>query len=416
MAVHDKQAKLQQLIALLNNSSGLTMNEITTKLQTTRQSVITYFHELPALGYELRKRQEGKKVFYHLDLISDSSSSYLNATKDFVRKYLILRELDEQPLTNKKLWERFSQNSDPSSSLCVGNTRFRQLVNELVEEGDLILCDKMYHPSGKNYPFTYQMELDRLFSLQMQLQSLSQKHPLHNQYQQIEQKIKTILGELDMDDDTADSYILYGKPYQTRAKLKEGIEHLCRYPYKNKVLQYRFDSKKGEQCIYLSTGMVVYSAEKDTLYIMGTQYDPETVFEPPVYYIIREETILDIQTTEYENTQYMSAGYMDIYDSMFSISTDPANEVEIHFDFQIHTKEKLEKLVKNRTHAALTHSGETLIYTDTVRDFADFFRYLRQYGDSYTIVKPTYLIKLAKKSAERALMRYLPDEKGGKKP
>lgn len=232
------------------------------------------------------------------------------------------------------------------------------------------------------------------------LETCSKGHHHEQVLKQIQKKLTIALFNEPEDEDNAPSaYVVYNKSYEIAGKLESLLEELNRYPFEEQVLSIEYRNREKEvNKILFSVGNVVYSVDKDQLYLLGECEGKRL--------IIQYGTILKIETTEQKNHIFRNDFYCSIMDYMFSISVDEPVYVKIEFDNIFAIKEKLKRLLVNRTKASLIEENDCLIYEDKVSGIYDFAGYLRRFGYNCRVLEPDSLCNIMKESAHRILDAY----------
>lgn len=203
--------------------------------------------------------------------------------------------------------------------------------------------------------------------------------------------------------ETNENYIVHGKRNKLDAATAKAYEKLNEVPYQARKLNIKYKTNGGEVLTVLdfSTGLVVYSVEKNRMYLLGELSDNKI--------IIAIDSIIDIQFTEKRNTIYNSDLYKKvIFNEMFSVSIDNLEAVEVLFDNENFIRFKIETLTKKRPDAKLTYNEEInkFVYTDKLRGMADFASYLRQFSRGAFALKPESLRKSLSDSTQRVIDNY----------
>lgn len=415
------EENLRTLLELLQKNSEVLLTDIKKILNVSRPTIYTYIRELKQRGYVIEDNLRHNRTVYRLLNTSSTTliNSYTELTHDAVIKYEILKELSVTPMTEYELRERFETIDNCSYKTLNGNlinnlscqakkeipikrTTFDNYIKSLINENYINRKNKSLYPTGKGLPIIYRTDGSSLVGLK----KIPENHPYYEQYKSIISKVSPLI-EFDApenkNDEISPDYVIVGKKYYETQKINESLKNLFNHPYKTKVLEFLYKTKKGECLAALSTGMLVYSLEKDELFLFGKYY-PYNEHHP--YCIIKINTIECIKQTDFNNECYLSNEFMDIFNSMFSISTEPPEEIVIEFDRIFHIENKIKQLSHNRSKSTLTFTDDKIIYVDVIRGLTDFARYLRSYGRSYKIIKPQRLKDILFTSAQFAIKRY----------
>ena len=194
---------------------------------------------------------------------------------------------------------------------------------------------------------------------------------------------------------------------------QKAVERINRYPYDRKCLDLTYEVRDGELMHFpcFRTGLLIYTADKDRLYILGTQQGEEDGF----IRILNVGKIREVRETEEKNEDFQSEAYMQMFHEMLVVDADPPEQVEVEISagnpnlirkFERHVRERNEGRETGETPARLVKKDENYIYTDTVRGIGELARFLRQYGWSVRVLGPESLKEKMLFTANRALERY----------
>ena len=207
--------------------------------------------------------------------------------------------------------------------------------------------------------------------------------------------------------------------------VQKQVENINRFPYDRKTLELVYEGRRGEkmQLASFATGLLIYTADKDRLYLIGEERaqkagpdaDGKAGNEERRGYILDVGKIRELRATEEENDIFQSEYYMKMFREMLVVDTDPPEQVSVEITagnpnlirkFERHVRVRNEGLDEGQEQARLTVSGETYIYTDTLRGTGELARFLRQYGRSVKVLEPASLRERMLFTANRALERY----------
>lgn len=212
-----------------------------------------------------------------------------------------------------------------------------------------------------------------------------------------------MIGDLDFEKDQTrwKNYFIYGKKYTQFKQLQSLLKKLKLLPYQEKLLIFTYKTQTDDTIsVMLATGLLVYSLEKDKLYVIGNSIlTGEDI-------IINLASVLSIETTEFRNLHFQSSYYLQLYESMFSISIEKPVKVVIEFEYIFNIPLKLQQLAIQRKKAKIVTKNNKLIYTDEISGLNDFANYLRRFGKSFRVIEPLELREKMEFSARRALNRY----------
>ena len=199
------------------------------------------------------------------------------------------------------------------------------------------------------------------------------------------------------------NYIVHGRRNKFDEATNKAYEKLNDYPYQARKLDISYNTKdKGVMTVKeFSVGLVVYSTEKNRMYLLG-ELDDKRI-------IIAVDSIIECKTTEKKNTIYNSKLYREtIFNEMFSVSVDDLEDVEVLFDNTDSIRFKIEVLKTKRPDGNITYNedSKTFIYKDKIRGMADFASYIRQFSRGALPLKPESLRKSLSDSTQRVIDNY----------
>lgn len=274
----------------------------------------------------------------------------------------------------------------------------RAALEELIEER-MLVCNNDVYIVSTMAPIQLALNTSEALEVLNLLEACSKGHHYQSTLNDIRRKFTIALFNEPEEEYTSSAYVVYNKKYEEAEKLDNILAELNRYPFEKKQLEITFVNQKGLEITgVFSIGNIVYSVEKDRVYLIVERE------ETP--YIIYYGSVKEIKPTEVENTVFQNDFYRKITDSMFSISIDPPVHVKVEFDNRFQIKDKLSKLLANRTNASIEVNGDCLIYEDEISGLNDFARYLRRYGYSCRVIEPEILKDKLLESAERILEAY----------
>jgi len=272
-------------------------------------------------------------------------------------------------------------------------------LNELADARMVAIVNDKYVISG-NAPLQLALTSTDAIDLLNLLETCAKGHHHEQILGQIRKKLTIALFNEPEDDSVPSSaYVVYNKSYENAGKLETLLDELNQYPFEEKVLMIEYRNRAQQiNKIPFAVGNIVYSVDKDQLYLLGECQGNRL--------IIRYSTILKIEVTEQQNNIFRNTFYSDIVENMFSISVEDPVHVKVEFDNIFAIREKLNRLLMNRPNASLTESEESLCYEDEISGITDFAGYLRRYGYNCRVIEPESLRNLMRESAQRILDAY----------
>lgn len=272
-------------------------------------------------------------------------------------------------------------------------------LNELQEARMVATVNDKYMISG-NAPLQLALTSTDAIDLLNLLETCAGGHHHEQILHQIRKKLTIALFNEPEDENMPSSaYVVYNKSYENAGRLEEMLNELNQYPFEEKVLRVEYRNRAGQvNKIPFAVGNVVYSVDKDQLYLLGECEGNRLV--------IRYNTISQIEVTEQQNNIFRNDFYQDIVESMFSISVEEPVHVKVEFDNIFAIREKLNRLVLNRSKAKLNEERDMLYYEDEVSGITDLAGYLRRFGYNCRVLEPESLRALMCESAKRILEAY----------
>lgn len=416
MAICPQQTKTDKSLHILHTAlkerGKMSISDMQSLLGCNRQSAYNYIKRLiKDRDCNLQKEVLGNKVYYSLATEQTESAEYIPLTPNILRKYNIIRFLQQHPCNKYQLWGKMSEDNDDIDDLSlidIGRSTYYKLIEQLETEGEILQKDGIYFPTGQSIPLILQInDTGDLYNMWDELYNIFPGHPFYTQLHSIEQKIQFILGNIDGEESACENYITYGRKYLEFSHIDSQLRKLEGYDYKNRILEIEYIPDEIPLSLLFSTGLIVYCLEKDTVYLLGQNTNTDTSdeeFLPQT--IININTISNIRETEMPNFCYMSETFQEIFETMFSISIEPPVDVKVEFDMTEELKRELRHLEVQRRYAKLQILEETIIYEDKIRGLSDFINYLRQFGGQILYAEPAAIREKLCFSSKSALQRY----------
>lgn len=414
--------KQQLLLESLSQHDSLSIKQIMELLSCNRQSAYNYIKKLESNGYRLSKQKENGCILYSLVPTEDDTLQYTPLSMDILRKYTILQELENDPVDKDRFRKHFTvytpdelNDMNDHVLLDVGLTQYYNLIKDLTKNGDIDLIKETqkYCLTGKNVPLQMTLKTMELNELNLALSTISAGSVYYEDLKNIYHKTNVLLGYVDENIPHADNYYIYGRKSQISENVKEKLELLQKYNYKEHLLQISYTSKQGQPLsVLFATGKIVYSVEKDAVYLLGQKLSTENEHGDIQNIIIDLSTINDIKETSQEHSCYNSELFTDMFHTMFGVSTEPPVSVEVRFDIHGNIERKIRYLHCQRPRSAIRTDTEKnqIIYTDTIRGLSDFAAYLRRFGKSAHVIRPAELKERMDRSVAWTLQRYEEEE------
>lgn len=414
MASETREKNLLLLLSTFNKGTSLSVKEIMDLCNINRASVYNYLNELNKRGYKLINTPEGKESVYSIEPEADTTE-YEALTKKSFHKYLIMQQIAiNGSISRKELYSLFSESNEDFEEepkyLGLGRTRFYKMIKELLESEDISESNNgELALTGKHYPVSlYFSDADELNSLCDNLSGIPQNDPFYDQLHSILDKASFILGDNDPPENN-ENYLFYGCKYTEYTKSNNFLNQISKYPYRSRALKITHNTRNGERTVILAIGILIYSVEKDQLYIMGHMYDIDADrFIDDFIYNLYYSSIIRIEKTKYPNPFFLDKKFTNMYKTMFSISSEPAEDVIVEFDRVYQVENKIRTLSKNRpvSKVNISTDGLKVIYTDRISGLADFAVYLRRFGRACHIIAPESLKAFVYETRIKMLKNY----------
>lgn len=389
------------------------LNDIINKTNNTQESLMsTYSVQLRTLKEDIRAlRDQGfnilsKKGTYIIENSekSDNDSSnpprfYQATDKIYLRKLIILLLVQQAniPLSESDIISLYKKHSYDEGSITTAT--LKTAITELVTDKMLSATKDGLYKVSKAAPIYLQLNDEDTLNIINLINSCGSSHPFYKDLKNIAAKLSLAFFNEESSEDS--QFYLTGRNYDKSDKVNVFLEKLNTYSYETKQLQIKYNSTyRGTLDIKMAVGLVIYSADRDTLYIIGKVDDSD--------YILNTEHIESITESDENNSHFHSQYFFNMLDQMFSISADPVNHVVVEFENKFDINNKLKRLAKRRPFASLTYNDEksTITYEDDIRGLYDFANYLRRYGKSARVLEPQILQEIMLSSASRILDRY----------
>lgn len=391
MTKHDK---IKLLYETFSEKKELSTSEIMQLLNLRgKSSVANYIHYLEDYGIHTSK-YSGKNGEYFYTIEPDSTSPEIYLSLNIWRKFIIASFLQEKPLTKTQLWKcydkrgkyndyTYGSNDSRDISLGIERSSFDKLRDELIDAGDIVIQDKHLYLTGKNIPIVMPLTEQALIDQMNQLASIPANEPFKDTLTKI--YLKHCLLYLEDYSPSSDNFICYGKTYLDQQQITALYGKLQGISFDKYQLSIHYQSKKGTRSALFSTGLIIYSVEKNKVYLLGYAKGHESDF----LMIINLDTITDILVMDIPNKHYQSQEFKNIYKEMFSISIEPLVHVKVLFPKLPHIDVKLKNLhMYRKSTSTLQYTDDSIIYEDDLRGIHDFRNYLRGFGNNYTLLEP----------------------------
>lgn len=253
----------------------------------------------------------------------------------------------------------------------------------------------------KKSPVLLTLEWDMAQDLLSEIRAFGSSYALKDRLKSIEAKLSVALYS-DVEAVNGDNFEIFGNKINRNSEIGSELDKLSEIPFE----KYAVNVSYKEKSFTFKVGLLVYVADKDKLYLIGQQLKGEEFSEMETVLLV--DRIDSIEITSIPNDIFRNAHYMNLYDEMFSISTDDLKHVVVEFDIFGNIPKKIEQLAKTRKNASVVLDNDkgTGIYEDDVRGMADFARFLRRFGRSVRVIEPASLKDMMKNTVDRLEKRY----------
>lgn len=421
--------KTEKLLDLFEQNDYVTIAMIEKALSCKRHTAYNQLKKLNEIGYHCTSKIINKTAYYYIE--DNYAKDYIPMDIDTIRKYHIAKGLQNGPVNSSNFYRNFAFSDNKYNkkavnpiSLDINQTTFYSLISDMIEDGDIekIRLGNSNHPknskveyiyslTGKNIPIRMPLKNDsnnsEVNNLITKLSTIPSEQPFSKQLQTIYKKL-CVLYDVPEEDDSK-NYIIYGRNRNGLSKASKLFQSIKSYDYKHKVLDITFTSQKGNpQKLAMAIGLVVYSMEKNELYIIGKSSSTNYKFNNSNT-IIKVSSIQNISETDLSHNIYHSKEYENLFKSMFSISAESPKRIKVEFDNEANILRKIENLSNRRNVSPPSPNNSKIIYEDDISGIKDFANYLRSFGKSVQVIYPEDLKQSLYNSVRDTLAIYKED-------
>ena len=390
----------QKIIDYIKQNGPVKSGAICAALSLSRSSLSDDIRAINAHGAILTSPRRGCYIYTgEADRILAEGAMRGKLDRTHIRRWYILAILSASPCTFEELLEKLRAASFTCSAATL-HTDLKDLRNDTyiraaAENGHV------YYRSARI------LSADRREITQYHARhksNSSRSQILQNTYASIDRKLAHSLPEQDVKTKTVSIHRI-GKQSTISEDQLELLQAFREYPFSDRVLMIPYRTNNGRliRCSF-STGLLLYSAETNRIYLLGRNDKKENTIIP----LDRVQTdAITIQTDSY-NYLYQSPEFLRMYDEMFHLSTEEPAAVRVRFTNLPFIYAKIRRLCEVRTHASmkLTADGTELLYTDTLRGLSDFARYLRRFGRSALVDEPAELRTMMMETSRKVMELY----------
>ena len=393
------EARRQNILKDLLNNDCCTYEYLMDTYQISERSMQLDIKELCRQGYKIKGVKAKQGYVLHKEEAGTSKGYFEASDAQKIRKLFMMLILQNSSngytvAELGKLLQKYNHDGVQADLKTI-----QTALNELAEARMVVAMGDRYSISG-NALLQLALTTSDAIELLNLLETCSRGHHHEQILGQIQEKLAIALfNEPEDEDNSPSAYVVYNKSYETAGKLEEILDNLNQYPFEEKVLMIEYrDHEQQIHSLPFAVGNVVYSVDKDQMYLLGESEGKKLV--------IPYGAILKIETTEQRDPVFRNEFYCRIVDTMFSISVEDPVHVKVEFDSIFGIKEKLNRLLLNRPNASLTEDNGVLYYEDEISGMNDFAGYLRRFGYSCRVLEPEKLRDTMKESAHRILEAY----------
>ena len=393
------EARRQNILKDLLQNDCCTYEYLMNTYQISERSMQLDIKELCNQGYKIKGIKAKQGYVLTKEEAQEAKGYFESSDAQKIRKLFLMLILQNSSCGYttselRKQLQKFNHDGIQADLKTIQTT-----LNELEEARMVVSMDGKYFISGNALMQLALTSSDAIELLNL-LETCSQGHHHEQVLKQIQKKLTIALFNEPEDEDISPSaYVVYNKSYENAGKLGVLLEKLNQYPFEKKVLKIEYrDRSQQIHTILFSVGNVVYSVDKDRLYLLGESDDKRL--------IIQYGSIEKIEPTEQNNMVFRNKFYCDVVEYMFSISVDEPVHVKVEFDNVFAIREKCNRLLQNRPYASITEDGPVFYYEDEVSGIYDFAGFLRRFGYNCRVLEPENLRNIMKESAQRILNAY----------
>ena len=397
------EIRRQNILNDLKNNDCCTYEYLMETYQISERSMQLDIKELCKQGHQIKGVKAKRGYILKRDDTGGRQEYFESSDAQKIRKLFIMLILQNSAgyRIEELLNELRKYNYD---SISADIKTIQTALNELEEER-MVVCENTKYIVSTMAPIQLALSTSEALDLLNLLETCTRGHHYEAVLNEIRKKFTIALFNEPEEDITSSAYVVYNKKYEEVANLSLVLEKLNQYPFEKQKLRITYKDNLDNQInVLFSVGNVVYSVEKDRIYLLGEA--------DGVPIIIRFASIQKMEADDEKNEVFQNEFYCKITDSMFGISVEPAVHVKVEFDNRFQIKDKVSKLLQNRPQASLLVKDDYLIYEDDVSGLIDFARFLRRFGYNCRVLEPKELQNIMQESAQRILNVYARLEDG----
>ena len=330
---------------------------------------------------------------------------------------------------------------------CVGNMNMieRGYIRDASTPGSSVK-EQNYELSQKAFHILLIDRMDWFKKLRPLICSIGKTSSFSGVLQECTRQLDSFLSPFDLKDTRR--FETFGIGQGDSEGIRERINEYSKHNYKGNVLEITFSDPEtaDKRTCKIKTGLLVYSRDKDKLFLIGRDVDTNKSIK------IDDSDVIEIKGTEMVNDVYGSDYFEKMFETMFVASVEPEYKVELHFKDFGNIRGKVERLKKSRLRKPTKSMESTnpkidiipedeedekelpevdtipedevdekerecfrrfdddefkvIRYRDHVSGLEDFAKYLRGFGSSVIVVKPEELKKRMLESIDRSIEAY----------
>lgn len=354
--------------------------------------------ELCKQGYKIKgiKAKQGYVLDKQVGAQSGGYFESADAQKIRMLFIMLILQSSTKGLTAVEIMERLKEHNYDGVS---ADAKTIQTALGEMETARMIAAFEDRYVVSTNAPIQLALSTTDAIELLNLLETCSKGHHYEKALYEIRKKLTIALFNESDEEEIPTAYVVYNKKYETAENLSGILEELNRYPFEKKELMITYRNRMKETLtIRYKVGNVVYSVDKDRLYLIGER--------DGVPAIIHWNSIEKIEVSDKENDIFRNPFYTEITEAMLSVSLEPIMHVKVQFDNMFQIQQKLAHLKINRPKAVISYEDDKLIYEDEISGLYDFASYLRRFGSGCKVLEPKELRDIMRESAERILGAY----------
>lgn len=395
----------------------------------SRANAYNNFNALKKMGYTFEDYTQNKVKYYTLISTPDTSGDLELLTPKIFQKYLILHALQSSSYINQKhttdkiLMDTLKRELNivaqeercedlQLTSLNLSHTRFHELFQELVNSG-IISQPAPNTPYMINQPFETLKKYQR-HVLEEECKALSvitKATPYYNTLRHVYKKQCITLEKISSDEISRDKVLIYGKNYECSESnsvyLKKLFANKCETNYIK--IKYQRPKDSSIQSYYFATELILYSAEKDQLYLIGKTKRPgQTHANQEI--VLKCNQILDVLPCDETHELFENPEHLEFLPYIFSLASYTKKKIPVTVVFE--NTPDIQTILSNLHEQRIQTSrleelaDGSLKYTDKIADIENFAKFLRRFGAKARIMDSPELIAATKHTIANTLHQY----------